>query len=316
MAGARSWQGFEAVIARLEKVFAKQGNVTRNERIVGRISGRKREIDITIRASIGGEDVLLVVDCKQWNRKPDVKAVEAFAGLKKDVGANLGIMISTKGFSKAAHRTAEHEGIKLYRYEDTTRQGWPSGLETNLLIHVWELTPTDAHFLLADGTEEAIASDEGLNCIETKTGEESGVATVLRKIWDSYPSDRKREESWVASVECSKPGRPEIRKLCIGARSRLIRGYRRGRLVFEGLIDEWGHEAKTSGWKMIFDGDFIPLAEDAKPPRAQTLSLHLSRTHVRTSDPRTERAADLIYRGALEFSVQAPEVMKLPVRPV
>jgi len=87
-------------------------------------------------------------------------------------------------------------------------------------------------------------------------------------------------------------------------------------LVFEGLVDERRQEAKTSGWKMIFDGGFIPLTEDAKPPRAQTLSLHLSRTHVRTSDPRTEQAADLIYRRALEFSVQAPEAMKLPVRPV
>jgi hypothetical protein len=37
--------------------------------------------------------------------------VEAFAGVKKDVGAEMGIMVSTVGFSKAAYQRGVGENI-------------------------------------------------------------------------------------------------------------------------------------------------------------------------------------------------------------
>lgn len=92
MANGISWKEFEAIVARLQKTFNKAGVVARDDKIIGRITGRSRQIDVSIRATFGTENVLIVVDCKKWSRKADVKAVEAFAGLKKDVAAQIGIM--------------------------------------------------------------------------------------------------------------------------------------------------------------------------------------------------------------------------------
>jgi len=111
---------------------------------------------------VGTENVLIIVECKKLNRKVDVKAVESFIGVKKDVGAQMGIMVSSEGFSRSAYKRAKDENISLYRYQDTQKEDWPNGLETSALFEVWELTPLAACYVLADGTEEVITTDEDI----------------------------------------------------------------------------------------------------------------------------------------------------------
>jgi predicted Mrr-cat superfamily restriction endonuclease len=94
-----SWKEFEALVARLQRAFNKTAKVICNEKIPGKRSGRVRQIDISIRTKIGTENVLMIVECRMRNRKIDVQAVEAFAGVMNDVGARTGIMVSTSGFT-------------------------------------------------------------------------------------------------------------------------------------------------------------------------------------------------------------------------
>jgi predicted Mrr-cat superfamily restriction endonuclease len=112
-----SWREFEALVARLQRAFNKTAKVICNEKILGKRSGRIRQIDISIRTKIGTENVLIIVECRMRNRKIDVQAVEAFAGAMNDVGAQMGIMVSTSGFSKAAYVIAKswfsYSGIGL-----------------------------------------------------------------------------------------------------------------------------------------------------------------------------------------------------------
>ncbi len=49
----------------------------------------------------------IAVDCKCYGRMADVKTVEAFLGLLDDVRVSKGILVTTKGYSKAAKRRAE-----------------------------------------------------------------------------------------------------------------------------------------------------------------------------------------------------------------
>ena len=102
MASGISWEEFEAIIARLQTTFNKGTIVTRDEKLPGNLSGRLRQIDVCIRTKVGTENVLIIVECKKLNRKVDVKAVESFIGVKKDVGAQMGIMVSSEGFSRSA----------------------------------------------------------------------------------------------------------------------------------------------------------------------------------------------------------------------
>jgi hypothetical protein len=316
MANGISWKEFEAIVGRLQKTFHRNGGkVTTNEKIMGKISGRTRQIDICIRSNMGGENVLIIVECKKWNRKPDVKAVEAFAGVKKDVGAHIGIMVSTAGFTKAAFRVAEHENINLYKYTDTQKDNWPNGLETSVLLEIWELTPTAAYYVLADGSRETIESDEDLDFFDRKGGEQSPVplATIIRKVWESFDAADKREWNWLSEFECTTPERPEIQKLGFGAQSRFVRGIRKGRVHFEGFIDEREGHAKVEGWKMVFDGEMIPWPKEKPLPNSETYTILLSSVFVRTQNTKSETLQELVYKGILELTVEGKDVIKLPM---
>jgi hypothetical protein len=94
--------------------FDKNGEQT----LRGRFSEIERQIDIIVRGRYAGgdlgRDVVLVVDCKHWSKKLAVPHVEAFAGLVDDVGGDLGLLITSSGYSEAATKRAAHtRGIFL-----------------------------------------------------------------------------------------------------------------------------------------------------------------------------------------------------------
>ena len=107
-----SWKEFEEeVFLECERVFNSQGTeVLKNKYIVGCYSGVKRQIDVIVRHHNDGEDVnMCVVECKHFAKKINVKIVDSFIGCLEDVGANNGIIVSEKGFTKAAINRA-HKG--------------------------------------------------------------------------------------------------------------------------------------------------------------------------------------------------------------
>lgn len=107
-----SWKEFEEeVFLECERVFNSQGTeVIKNEYVVGRYSGVQRQIDVIIRQHNDGEDInTCVVECKHYAKKINVKIVDSFIGCLEDVGANKGILVSEKGFTKAAINRA-HKG--------------------------------------------------------------------------------------------------------------------------------------------------------------------------------------------------------------
>ncbi len=84
-----------------------------NDSIIGKFSKRKRQIDILIKGKLADWDIFGVVDCKCFSKKINVKIVESFIGFMEDVGANLGIIITNIGYTKAARNRAIPKGIKL-----------------------------------------------------------------------------------------------------------------------------------------------------------------------------------------------------------
>jgi len=258
VANGITWEEFEAIIARLQTTFSKGATVTRDEKLPGKLSGRSRQIDVCIRTKVGTENVLIIVECKKHKRKVDVKAVESFIGVKKDVGAQMGIMVSKEGFSRSAYKRVKDENISLYRYQDTKNEDWPNGLETSALLEVWELTPLMACYVLADGSEEAITTDEGMDCFDVRGGPKTGLGDVLRQMWNSLEPAERYERDWFVECPSSSPERPDIAKLRLGARAKFVRGLKKGRLHFEGLVNESEGQAKVAGWKMTFKGAITP----------------------------------------------------------
>lgn len=85
-------------------------NIEFNIHICGIHSRRKRQIDILIK-DIEGR--LYIVDAKNYNKKIDIKTVESFIGMVKDVNAEYGIIVSEKGFTKSAINRAHYGEDKI-----------------------------------------------------------------------------------------------------------------------------------------------------------------------------------------------------------
>ncbi len=118
------WKRFEELTAKIQKELTPDAAVTLDDKIAGKLSGTTRQIDISIRKIIGQFNILIVMDCKDHTKPVDVKDVEEFIGLVKDVGANKGAIVSAAGFTSSAKTRGENAGIDLYRLVDTQQHDW------------------------------------------------------------------------------------------------------------------------------------------------------------------------------------------------
>lgn len=97
------WQEYEKkVLEECRRVFLNS-DITYNKHLKGLYSERMRQIDVFIKTNT---EKVYVVDSKMYATKVDVKAVESFIGMIKDVGVDYGIIVSEKGFTKSAIKRA------------------------------------------------------------------------------------------------------------------------------------------------------------------------------------------------------------------
>ncbi len=73
----------------------------------------RREIDIEVIHSAFGSHFRTVIECKDWNRPVDIKAIDGFHSKLIDLRASKGVMVARKGFSPKAKRKADRYGIEL-----------------------------------------------------------------------------------------------------------------------------------------------------------------------------------------------------------
>ena len=103
-----TWQEYEREICEeLRKLFP-ESNILTNQRMAGRC-GSMRQVDILVRERVAGREINIVVDGKYFSRKVDVKVVESFAGLVRDVRAHKGILVTNVGYTATALKRAQSE---------------------------------------------------------------------------------------------------------------------------------------------------------------------------------------------------------------
>jgi hypothetical protein len=111
----KDWEKYEIqIFEKLDELFPNS-DIKKDQRIIGRYSERSRQIDILVKSQSIGRELLIVIDCKKFSKKIDIKTVESFIGFSEDVGAHIGIMITNVGYSKSAEKRAKnhHKDIQL-----------------------------------------------------------------------------------------------------------------------------------------------------------------------------------------------------------
>lgn len=128
------WKRFEKLAFEIQKDLAADAEVKLNDTIFGQDSQTDRQIDISIRKSVGQFPLLVVIECKDHAEPVDVKDMEAFSGVVHDVRASRGAMIVSSGFTKAALTLAANRGIDAYRLLDTASVDWKTYIALPMLL--------------------------------------------------------------------------------------------------------------------------------------------------------------------------------------
>lgn len=100
------WLAYEEEILEELRSRYPEASISHNTRLPGRFSKVARQIDVLIEQTVCDSLVRIIVDTKHRKTRVDVKCVEAFLGLLNDVGAHKGILVSLRGYSRAALQRA------------------------------------------------------------------------------------------------------------------------------------------------------------------------------------------------------------------
>ena len=96
------WKDYEREIEDHFRAEYSSACITADAKLLGRLSGTVRQIDLLIEEQICDLAFRIAIDAKHHRRKIDVKQVEEFIGLVRDVEVDMGILIAPEGFTEAA----------------------------------------------------------------------------------------------------------------------------------------------------------------------------------------------------------------------
>jgi hypothetical protein len=115
------WREFERLIARIEADAGPRGLVVKSpDRLRCKLTGRLREVDASVRAKVGTNEMLITIECRRRSKLQDVTWIEQLATKKSSIGADRTIAVSASGFSADAKIAASHAGISLRTVSDLT----------------------------------------------------------------------------------------------------------------------------------------------------------------------------------------------------
>ncbi len=81
--------------------------------VYDRVAEVRREVDVAVRGTVAGAEIIIVFECRDRARLEDVTWIEQLATKQRNTGVQAVIAVSSTGFSPAASRVAAHAGIQL-----------------------------------------------------------------------------------------------------------------------------------------------------------------------------------------------------------
>src|SRR5579871_904462 len=107
------WKEYEQEIVDYFRSEYPQAKITPDARLIGKFSKVARQIDLLVEDQASDFTLKIAVDAKHYADRIDVKDVEQFLGLLRDVGVDVGVMIAPEGYSQAAINRAHYDDSRL-----------------------------------------------------------------------------------------------------------------------------------------------------------------------------------------------------------
>ncbi len=120
--GPKPGRILEMLTARIEGALSGANvKVTSPDRLEDKVSGGLREVDVSLRSTLGSTEVIVIVECRDRGRSSDVTWIEQVKTKRDAVGAAKAVAVASGTFSKKALRAAAAYGIDLRTLSQVNR---------------------------------------------------------------------------------------------------------------------------------------------------------------------------------------------------
>ncbi len=156
------WTHLERLVMALQAKLGAGTAVRHGEVVTGRKSKTDRKIDVSVRGKLGTSSILVAIDCAFLNKNVDVLKVGIANAQFDDVGANHGIIVTTKGYAPGAVELASAHGIETCIMRPATEADLAGRVQDVDVEVRWEQITIKKYLIaLEDGTTCDASPDSG-----------------------------------------------------------------------------------------------------------------------------------------------------------
>jgi Restriction endonuclease len=203
-----TWLDYQRLVAEIYADLEPIASVTHDDKILGSDSGIERQIDVSIRTSVAGHDILVIVQAKELSRPADVNIVGEFQSVIRDVRAAKGVLICSAGYTSTALEYARKLDIDLCTAHDAQHKKWAVDLKIPLLWVEYEGSAGVAMKLVADrsNSEDITLDTDAASWLTTTDGGATTrtIGELLSDAWNAMVSVRSPDNTY--EFQLAKPG--------------------------------------------------------------------------------------------------------------
>ncbi|TET35749.1 MAG: hypothetical protein E3J72_10340 [Planctomycetota bacterium] len=220
---ARKGRELEELIALIKETLIEENvEIKSPDYLFDKVAKIDREVDVTIKASIGPTPILISIECHDHSRKDDIKWVEEMLSKHEKLDTSKLILVSSSGFSNAALELSAHHEIETRVIREITtsevRRWWnaENAFSRKLRSIVYKVSIDTSGTLLDSAfalTKELPPHEFSKNCFSRKP---DGLIMNFNTLWshflrtgmdfflDKIPPDGSKATFNRLSIEMSK----------------------------------------------------------------------------------------------------------------
>lgn len=148
------WKQFERLVASVEAIaLQRRAVVTCPDRIPDITTGALREVDASIRTTVGTVPILITIECRLRSRPADTTWIEQLVTKRQQIGASKTVAVSSSGFTDSAVKVAAQYGVETRTLVRATPEEVAIWFDGPTIVHlVRSLDRLEVELVLADGS--------------------------------------------------------------------------------------------------------------------------------------------------------------------
>jgi hypothetical protein len=165
---------FERLVSWISSCLHRNAVITPNDKLIDKFTGKKRQIDISIKVTNGPIEFIAIVEARDRSRPVGISYVEEINQKKESVNANIAIIVSNQGFYQTALIKAKAYGIQTITLKKALSNDWSKTLQHFKGIISHNIRIENATLYLLDSSTNTIINPNAdfKNKIEGKVSNE------------------------------------------------------------------------------------------------------------------------------------------------